>query len=88
MAAKDIRLSSHARKSYLKLGRSDRRMLRRLDRALDRIAAEPEAGKPLVGPLRGRRSYRVGSVRIVYRWHGGECWVLVLEISQRGAAYR
>lgn len=84
----EIRLSSQARKSYERLARSDQRLFRRVDRALDHIASEPEAGKPLVGPLRGRRSYRVGSVRIVYRWHGGECWVLVLDISQRGRAYR
>lgn len=83
-----IRLSSHARKSYERLARSDRRLLRRLDRALDRIAAEPRSGKPLVGPLRGRRSYRVGSVRIIYRRRAGECWVLVLDISRRSAAYR
>jgi mRNA-degrading endonuclease RelE of RelBE toxin-antitoxin system len=63
-------------------------LFRRLDRALDRIALEPEAGKPLVGPLRGRRSYRVGSARIIYRWHRGKCLVLVLDIAQRGEAYR
>ena len=63
-------------------------MFRGLDRALDRIAAEPEAGKPLVGPPRGRRSYRVGSVRIVYRWECGKCLVMVLDIAQRAEAYR
>ena len=83
-----IRLSSRARKSYETLARSDRRLFRRVDRALDHIASGPEAGKPLVGPLSGRRSYRVGSMRIIYRWQGGECWVLVLDIAQRGRAYR
>ena len=81
-------LETQARRSYERLARSDRRLFRRLDRALDRLASGPEAGKPLVGPLQGRRSYRVGSVRIIYRWHRGECWVLVLDISQRGRAYR
>jgi len=83
-----IRLSTHARKAYEKLARSDKRLFRRVDRALDRIAAEPEAGKPLVGPLKGRRSYRVGSVRIIYRRHRGECQVLVLDIAERGRVYR
>lgn len=83
-----IRLSSRARTSYQKLARSDRRLFRRVDRALDHIASEPGAGKPLVGPLKGRLSYRVGSVRIVYSWQGGECWMLVLDFSQRGQGYR
>lgn len=83
-----IRLSSRARKAYEKLARSDRRLFRRVDRALDRIAGEPEVGKPLVGPLQGRRSYELGSVRIGYRWHRGECLVLVLDIASRGNVYR
>lgn len=83
-----IRLSTHARKAYERLARSDQRLLRRVERALDRIAAEPEAGKPLVGPLKGRRSYRVASLRIIYRWHRGECLVLVLDIAERGRVYR
>lgn len=39
-----IRLSTHARKAYERLARSDRRLFLRVDRALDRIAGEPEAG--------------------------------------------
>ena len=88
MAKASTRLSTHARKAYEKLARSDQRLFRRVDRALDRIATEPEAGKPLVGPLKGRRSYRVGTVRIIYRWHRGECLVLVLDIAERGRVYR
>jgi mRNA-degrading endonuclease RelE of RelBE toxin-antitoxin system len=84
----EVRLSSHARKSYEKLARSDPRIFLRVDRALDRLAREPDAGKPLQGPLRGRRSMRVGSVRIIYRFEKDELLVLVLEISRRAAAYR
>ncbi len=83
-----VRLSSHARKSYEKLARSDRRLFARIDRALDRLAKEPEAGKPLQGPLVGRRSFRVGSIRIVYRHDVEELVVLVLDIAQRGRVYR
>ena len=83
-----VRLSTHARKAYEKLARSDRRLFLRVDRALDRLGEEPDAGKPLVGPLRGRRSYRVGPVRIIYRWLKGECWVLVLDIAPRSRSYR
>lgn len=82
-----IRLSSHARKSYDKLARSDKRLFARVDRALDRLAREPGAGKPLQGPLRGRRAFRVGTVRIIYRYEQSRLLVLVLEIARRQRAY-
>jgi mRNA interferase RelE/StbE len=84
----EIRLSSAARKAYEKLARTDRRLFRRVDRALDRIAGDPRIGKPLQGPLRGHRSLRVGSLRIVYRFEAGELVVLVLSIAERGRIYR
>ena len=87
-AVATVRLSSHARKSYERLARSDRRLFDRIERALDLLAEEPEAGKPLQGPLRGRRSYRVGPLRIVYRFVADELLVLVLDIAHRGAVYR
>lgn len=83
-----VRLSSHARKSYVRLARSDRRLFVRVDRALDRLAREPDVGKPLQGPLRGRRSLRVGPVRIIYRHERDELLVLVFAIAQRQRAYR
>lgn len=64
------------------------RLFERVDRALDRLAEEPESGKPLQGPLKGRRSYRVGSVRIVYRYLARKLLVYVLDIGQRGRVYR
>ena len=82
------RLSTDARKSYEKLARSDRRLFLRVDRALDRIAREPDRGKPLQGPLGGRRSFRVGPVRIVYRDEQRELLVLILDIGPRGSVYR
>jgi len=83
-----IRLSSQARKSLRRLARSDRRLFQRVDRALDRIAQEPEVGKPLQGPLQGHRSWRVGSVRIVYRFLADELIVFVLDVAQRVKIYR
>lgn len=60
----------------------------RVDRALGRLAREPDAGKPLQGPLHGRRSFRVGTVRIIYRYEHNELLVLVPDIAQRQTAYR
>ncbi|MGH9363139.1 MAG: type II toxin-antitoxin system RelE family toxin [Thermoanaerobaculia bacterium] len=83
-----VRLSSHAEKSLERLARSDRPLFLRVDRALDEIAADPATGKALRGPLAGRRSYRVGALRIIYRFSPAEQEVLVLDIAHRGSAYR
>ena len=83
-----LKLSSHARRFYKRLYRSDRRVFERLDRSLDRLAKQPELGKPLVGPLRGHRSLRVGPLRIIYRLDEKTGDILVLEIGPHGAAYR
>jgi len=84
----DVRLSTNARKAYEKLARSDRRLFRRVDAALDRLAGDPQAGKALHGPLSGHRSLRVGSLRIVYRFEADRLLVLVLSIAERGQVYR
>ena len=83
-----IRLSGLARKSCLKLARSDRRLFARVERALNRPGEEPTAGKPLAGPLAGHRSLRVGTLRIVYRVGSAGREILVLDIAQRCGAYR
>jgi len=83
-----LRLSTHARRSYKRLYRSDRKVFERLDRSLERLVDQPGIGKPLVGPLRGHRSIRVGFLRIIYRVEANTGDVLVLDISPRGDAYR
>ncbi len=83
-----VRLSTHARKSYLKLARSDRRQFTRVDRVLGQPRTNPDLGKPLTGPLAGHRSMRVGSLRIVYRFDQANDIVLVLDVAQRGDVYR
>ena len=84
----EVKLSSHARKSFRRLAKGDRRLFERVDRALDRLSDEPAVGKPLAGPLAGHRSLRVGSLRIIYRFEHNASAVMVLEIAQRGGAYR
>jgi len=84
----DVRLSTNARKAYEKLARSDRRLFRRVDAALERLAGDPRLSKALHGPLAGHRSLRVGSLRIVYRFEADRLLVLVLTIAERGQVYR
>jgi mRNA-degrading endonuclease RelE of RelBE toxin-antitoxin system len=83
-----IRLSSHASKALEKLARSDRRLYERVEQSLNRLQEEPSAGKPLQGPLAGRRSLRVGEVRIIYHLEAGQLVVVVLDIARRDKVYR
>ena len=61
---------------------------RRIRQALRRLAANPNAGKPLQRPLRNRRSYRVGDYRIIYRVERDKLLVLVLTIGHRREVYK
>ncbi len=57
----------------------------RVERALQRIAADPATGKPLKGPLQGKRSYRVGDWRAYLIQ---EDTVYVETLDHRGRVYR
>ena len=83
-----IELSRAAEAVYRKLNERDRRLLDRIDAALDAIAAEPRSGKPLKGDFAGQWSYRVGQYRIIYLIEGRRLVVLVLDIGHRGEIYR
>lgn len=78
------RLTNRARKDFDKLlptlsGKA-REIMKRLDN-------QPHMGKKLMGPLRGKRSTRLGrSHRIIYTLVDGE--VIVLTITPRSDAYR
>jgi addiction module RelE/StbE family toxin len=50
------------------------------------LAKQPEAGKPLVGPLKGIRSLRVGDYRILYEVARGT--VTVLTVNHRREVYK
>lgn len=83
-----LRLSTHARRYYKRLYRADRRLFDRVDGSLGRLLDQPDLGKPLVGPLEGHRSLRVGQLRIIYRVDSSASEILVLDIAPRGGAYR
>ena len=61
----------------------DRSVKDRVERAIDRLAAHPELGKPLTGLLSDRWSYRVGDWRILYKIRKSELIVLVLTVGHR-----
>ncbi len=58
----------------------------RIENALLEIAANPRAGKPLKGDLKGNYSYRIGDWRIVYSIE--RSFVYVKDIRHRREAYR
>jgi mRNA interferase RelE/StbE len=56
--------------------------------ALGLLEREPYAGRELRGRLRGLRSLRVGTYRIVYQLAEGDHTVRVAAIRHRSVAYR
>jgi len=78
------------------VARSARRELLELDwplidaveNALGLLEREPHAGHALRGRLRGLRSLRVGSYRLIYQLTDGDQTVRVAAIRHRSTAYR
>ena len=50
------------------------------------LAEDPRAGKPLVGPLKGRWSLQVGDYRIIYEL--GKSTLIVLTVNHRKEVYK
>ena len=59
-----------------------------IEGALSLLEREPAAGHVLRGRLRGLRSLRVGSYRIIYQLAEAERTVRVVAIRHRSIAYR
>ena len=59
-----------------------------LDALENVIARDPLVGKPLVGPLKGVRSYRIGVIRILYKHYKDRLVVVILDITHRRNVYR
>lgn len=56
--------------------------------ALTMLESDPEAGSALRGRLRGVRSLRIGSFRLLYTIHDNAALVRVRAIRHRSVAYR
>jgi mRNA interferase RelE/StbE len=59
-----------------------------VENALEQLKRDPVAGHALRGRLRGLRSLRVGSYRIIYQLSDDERTVRVAAIRHRSTAYR
>ena len=60
----------------------------RLTDSIDGLGAQPYAGQPLRGGMRGLRRLRVGDYRIVYALYDAEGVALVVRVAHRSSAYR
>ena len=83
-----MELSTKAESVYRRLFERDRLLFDRMRAALEAIAGEPLEGKPLKGPWRGARSWRVGQYRVIYRIEEKRLVVLILDMGHRGDIYR
>jgi len=77
-------LARRARREPLEL---DWPLIDAIENALGLLARDPRAGHALRGRLRGLRSLRVGSYRIIYQLTDGEQDVRVATIRHRSIAY-
>ena len=77
-------LARGVRSELLKL---DWPLIDAIEEALALLEREPDAGHALRGRLRGLRSLRVGSYRIIYQLAGAGETVRVAAIRHRSAAY-
>lgn len=81
-------LSRPAAKDLEKIFRSDKKLYQRFINAIQAIAQNPMDGKPLHGELKGLRSYRLGSYRILYEVRHGELLVVVIDLGHRREIYK
>ena len=59
----------------------------RILKALGVLMVDPFIGKKLSGKYEGRRSYRIGSYRIIYAADQRRLVVFVVDVGQRGGVY-
>ncbi len=77
--------TDEARKQIAKL---DQQRKIQIKEAVEKIAANPDSGKPLTNLLKGRFSFRVGDYRIIYKVFKHEVLVLILTIGHRREVYK
>jgi mRNA interferase RelE/StbE len=85
-----IELTPAAEKTLLKLGKKDRAIMVRLDRALLSLSDNPTPpnSKHLVGEVANLYRLRVGDYRIIYQLDGGKLIILVVHVDHRKDVYR
>lgn len=70
-----------------RIGKLDKAVKDRVEKAISRLSENPELGKRLTGLLSDRWSYRVGDWRILYKTRKKELVILVLTVGHRRDVY-
>lgn len=82
-----LELTRRAAKELEAVHAADRKLYRRFILAFEAIARSPLDGKPLHGELRGLRSYRLGSYRVLYEIRRARLLVVVIDLGHRREIY-
>jgi len=83
-----VELTKRAEKAFTALMKAQPAFGRRIARAIDRIADEPDIGTSLTGQLKGLSKYRIGPYRIIYEIRRSRLIVIVIDIGHRKDIYR
>jgi mRNA interferase RelE/StbE len=81
-----IEFSHSAAKDFEKI--RDKTLKKKIVLALEELAINPLAGKPLQGELKGCYSYRLGDYRTIYSLVSTRKTLSILKINHRREAYR
>lgn len=81
-----VQLTKRAVKDLDDLEKAQPQLYTKILAKIGGLAQGPTSGKPLVGPLKGKWSLRVGEYRIIYE--PGKDVVTVLTVNHRREVYR
>ena len=81
-----IELTKRAVKDLDSLERSQPKYFNRIISKIQSLEDDPQSGKQLIGPLKGKRSLRVGDYRIIYEIT--KSLIYVLTINHRRDVYK
>lgn len=81
-----VELTKRAVQDLDRLRRAQPVLFEKVTAKVRALGKKPDAGKPLVGPLKGIRSLRIGDYRILYEVVRGS--VVVLTINHRREVYK
>lgn len=83
-----LELTHQAESILRRIADRESSLYQRIANVLDSLEADPFQGKALKGTLKGFRSYRVGSYRVIYRILQARLFVIVIDIGHRRDIYR
>ena len=81
-----VEFSHSSAKDFEKI--RDKTLKEKVAQALEELAADPLAEKPLQGELKGCYSYRIGDYRVIYSFSSHTKTLGILKINHRREVYR